>query len=840
METSSQEMSKPINKSCSRCTKPNNTVFKMCDSCRNIGQAQNAKRTKPKCQATDQQSKRCSRNAVNDTCYCATHSFMRDLTPEQVANVRQCSSCRNYKYWDTTNKICTDCSARGQVTRAQTHNDIVSAPKCKAIVSATSLPCVRPASANGYCGKHQRVFRESQVTGSQRTCGNSIRGCTHVLDVNDSHSYCLECRDKARLQGSARKAAKNASVAMFNAAQPSASASTPTSASASTTTIATSASIPTVATSASIPTVATSASIPTVATSASILLMCKVCKQVAPASTFITSKGAHSQKCGDCLEKQRAKESSRDRTDRDYKAYEARPERKAQKKEWNLHNPEKQPEYCKRHRQNQKDILGLDAYRAKQAEFAVAYRAGHPEVMQRMYAHSRANINYRLYNHKQSAIKNRIPMMLTDTESLAMMIAPCFYCGDLPDTSVNFNGIDRKDSSIGYTPDNTVSACTMCNLMKGNRWNDTEFVSAANHILSYHKFTAEPFQRAELFTNSASTNYPVTKARATDRQIAFQLSPPEFASLKQGPCYICGKRNSNVHSNGIDRVVNNGCYVLYNCKACCSSCNRMKKNWSLKRVITQLVHIYNHNNAVPITAEECDIAFFNAFSELDQIAIQPEDTTHTEKRQQGMASKNHVECTRFLPHASASETSVDLGSTIVEDTQVSDIMTLPVVNTSSSNNAERTPVSNVTSQPSSIVTTPHRAPVLAPSTIRSEHVDTQIIHENTQPNDARIASLNARLEHIKSIPIVNRTADDTAEYERIRKQLYRYAKAPTTPKSSRSSYLPPESTTLSTPERTNLSKRLHDERMRATLGDAEYKRRAAERTAKYRRNTFSQ
>lgn len=43
-----------------------------------------------------------------------------------------------------------------------------------------------------------------------------------------------------------------------------------------------------------------------------------------------------------------------------------------------------------------------------------------------------------------------------------LMEGHCHYCGD------EGGGIDRIDSSKGYTPDNTVSCCWVCNAMKSN------------------------------------------------------------------------------------------------------------------------------------------------------------------------------------------------------------------------------------------------------------------------------------------------------------------------------------------------------------------------------------
>jgi len=65
----------------------------------------------------------------------------------------------------------------------------------------------------------------------------------------------------------------------------------------------------------------------------------------------------------------------------------------------------------------------------------------------------------------------------------------CFYCGEfnsnvikdirgeqiISDAILKYNGIDRIDSSIGYTKENTVSCCKNCNRAKNDMTYDTFF-----------------------------------------------------------------------------------------------------------------------------------------------------------------------------------------------------------------------------------------------------------------------------------------------------------------------------------------------------------------------------
>ena len=49
---------------------------------------------------------------------------------------------------------------------------------------------------------------------------------------------------------------------------------------------------------------------------------------------------------------------------------------------------------------------------------------------------------------------------LSEEHAISLLLGGCVYCGDTG------GGLDRVDSSKGYTIENTVSCCTTCNTMK--------------------------------------------------------------------------------------------------------------------------------------------------------------------------------------------------------------------------------------------------------------------------------------------------------------------------------------------------------------------------------------
>lgn len=67
-------------------------------------------------------------------------------------------------------------------------------------------------------------------------------------------------------------------------------------------------------------------------------------------------------------------------------------------------------------------------------------------------------------------------------EFVALMQSACFYCGDVIERPLyGYNArvsrqaymIDRLDNNVGYTKDNSVACCTMCNRMKYSYSKDT-------------------------------------------------------------------------------------------------------------------------------------------------------------------------------------------------------------------------------------------------------------------------------------------------------------------------------------------------------------------------------
>lgn len=103
-----------------------------------------------------------------------------------------------------------------------------------------------------------------------------------------------------------------------------------------------------------------------------------------------------------------------------------------------------------------------------------------------------------VYNYLYSSLKSACQRVkrefkLTKPEAIELYKSNCFYCDSAPSNvfksanidgfTLKYTGIDRVDSSKGYTTDNVVPCCYKCNRAKMNLSQD-EFYNLISNI--YH------------------------------------------------------------------------------------------------------------------------------------------------------------------------------------------------------------------------------------------------------------------------------------------------------------------------------------------------------------------
>ena len=99
-----------------------------------------------------------------------------------------------------------------------------------------------------------------------------------------------------------------------------------------------------------------------------------------------------------------------------------------------------------------------------------------------------------LKTYKEGAKNRNLDWALTDEEFFVLTNSSCHYCGDPPSNisksksqylpDFQYSGIDRVDNTRGYTPDNVVPSCRVCNAMK-EKLSQKEFL---NHIAKITRF----------------------------------------------------------------------------------------------------------------------------------------------------------------------------------------------------------------------------------------------------------------------------------------------------------------------------------------------------------------
>ena len=205
-------------------------------------------------------------------------------------------------------------------------------------------------------------------------------------------------------------------------------------------------------------------------------------------------------------------------------------------------------------------------------------------------------IRNRIENQFKKYIKNakerKILFTLDQVHFQYLIENTCYYCGVMQENG--YNGIDRKQSSLGYITDNYVSCCKICNYMKGSL-DELVFICRILHILSYqNKIEETDIHYDNCFgnTNPKSIYFDHYYKGAVKRNLQFELNKEDFQTIILNKCYICGKANSNIHQNGIDRRENEKGYLIENCLACCGECNFMKKNYSFEILMNKIEGIY--------------------------------------------------------------------------------------------------------------------------------------------------------------------------------------------------------------------------------------------------------
>jgi hypothetical protein len=99
-----------------------------------------------------------------------------------------------------------------------------------------------------------------------------------------------------------------------------------------------------------------------------------------------------------------------------------------------------------------------------------------------------------IHTYVTGAFRRNLEWLIAEERALELLLSNCHYCGVPPAKEytkatsntgkVYYNGIDRVDNALGYTEENTVACCNMCNLAKKNLTVE-EFLSWVSQVYQH-------------------------------------------------------------------------------------------------------------------------------------------------------------------------------------------------------------------------------------------------------------------------------------------------------------------------------------------------------------------
>lgn len=182
--------------------------------------------------------------------------------------------------------------------------------------------------------------------------------------------------------------------------------------------------------------------------------ICSKCKRELSLDMFTkdcTKKNGLSTLCKDCQKQQR-----KDRKPKIDKWFEENQE----------HTKEYHKQYSKEHAEEKRTYnqVNKEYFKQKRKE----YEQENIDKVREQRRKYRKSLKARYKKYELGAKKRNLVFELTIEEFDQITRRSCLYCGEFSDQrdGIPFNGVDRIDSSEGYTSLNCVPCCEMCNRMK--------------------------------------------------------------------------------------------------------------------------------------------------------------------------------------------------------------------------------------------------------------------------------------------------------------------------------------------------------------------------------------
>lgn len=249
-------------------------------------------------------------------------------------------------------------------------------------------------------------------------------------------------------------------------------------------------------------------------------------------------------------------------------------------------NPERVKEKSsKRYQKKKEEIL---------EQMKEYYERRYDYIRNRDYAKANTREGKYLKIMKNAEERSRVVEM-TKEEIMDMTDLPCAYCGKETIDGVKRNGIDRMNNSIGYTLENCMSCCEICNFMKQSLDPHT-FVERCAQISTGHD---DICLVTEYWVDTNLMSFAKYKAKSIRDGTSFELTKEEYEHLRQQSCMYCRRPTTKKHHNGIDRIDSSIGYILSNCVTCCGGCNIAKGKKTPDEFIDQCKIIADREHDFP-------------------------------------------------------------------------------------------------------------------------------------------------------------------------------------------------------------------------------------------------
>lgn len=152
--------------------------------------------------------------------------------------------------------------------------------------------------------------------------------------------------------------------------------------------------------------------------------------------------------------------------------------------EYRIKNREKINKKFEEYRNNNKKLISernKQSYLKKTEERKLYSKIYYRNNKEHINEHRRNNLEKNYSKYKSSAKRRKINFELTEEEFSTLWNKDCSYCG----SKIENIGIDRIDNNVGYTKNNCVSCCIICNKMKLNL-SLNEWYEHMKKIISLH------------------------------------------------------------------------------------------------------------------------------------------------------------------------------------------------------------------------------------------------------------------------------------------------------------------------------------------------------------------